>query len=162
MSRVEEKIGTKIVFLIAAIVLSGCAHMVKTDLDTYLENKEEFKGKQVILKTDLQDLSERYDMYRRKRVELTAPVTYSGSWKFWTWHIILDDGENMIRAYESEYRIYADRRAVYLLWSALREKGSVTIQGRVEKQGIELNRIYYKDYAINTNVKMDRNLYFYY
>ena len=155
------KIGAKIVLLFVAIFFSGCVHMVKTDLDTYMENKEEFKGKQVVLKTDLQDLSARYDMYRGKRVELTAPVTYSGSWNFWTWHIILDDGDNMIRAYESEYRVYADRRAVYLLWAAVREKGSVTIQGKVEKNGIELNRIFYKDYAINTNVKMDRNLYFY-
>jgi hypothetical protein len=156
---VVAKIGIKIVSLFVVIVVSGCVHMVKTDLDTYLENKEEFKEKQVVLKTDLQDLSERYDMYWRKTVELTAPVTYSGSWHFWTWHLILDDGDNMIRAYESEYRVYADHRAVYLVRAAMRENGSVTIRGKVEKNGIELNRIFYKDYAINTNLKMDRPYY---
>lgn len=156
------KISAKILFLIVAIVSSGCVHMVKTDLDTFLKNKEEFEGKQVVLETDLHDLLERYDVYRRKTVELTAPVAYFGSWRFWTWHIILDDGDNVIRAYESEYRIYPDRRAVFLLRTAEREKGSITIQGKVERNGIELNRIYYKDFAVNTNIKMYRNYYLYY
>ena len=162
MSRVIGKVGAKVVFLIIAIVISGCVNMVKTNLDTYLTNKEEFRGKQVILETDLRDLLERYDVYRGKTVELTAPFTYFGSWHFWTWHIILDDGDNMIRAYESEYRIYPDRRAVFLLKAAEREKGSVTIQGKVERKGIELNRIYYKDFAVNSNIKMDRDYLLYY
>ena len=162
MNKVIAKIKVKILFLIFAVVASGCVRMAKTDLDTYLKNKEIFEGKQVVLETDLQDLLERYDMYRRKTVELTAPVAYFGSWRFWTWHIILGDGDNMIRAYESEYRIYPDRRAVFLLRAAVRDKGSVTIQGKVETNGIELNRIYYKDFAVNTNIKMHRNYLLYY
>ena len=156
------KIGLKIVFLFAAIVISSCVHMVKTDLDTYLKNKEEFEGKQVVFQTDLQDLLKRYDMYRRKEVELTLPVTYFGSRNFWTWHIILDDGDNMIRAYESEYRIYPDRYAVYLLRAAMRENGSVTIRGKLEKNGIELNRLFYRDYVVNTNIKTGKNYLLYY
>jgi hypothetical protein len=148
--------------LIVAVVAGGCVHMVKTDLDTYLTNKGEFRGKQVVLETDLQDLLERYDIYRGKTVELTAPVSYCGSWHFWTWHIILEEGDTMIRAYESEYRIYPDRRAVFLMRAAGREKGSVTIQGKVERNGIELNRIYYKDLAVNTNIKMDSDYFLYY
>ncbi len=151
----------KVVLLIIAIVVSGCVHMVKTDMDTYLKNQEEFEGKQVVFTTDLQDLFARYDMYRGKEIELTAPVTYFGSWHFRTWYLILDDGGNEIRAYESEYRIYPDRYAVYLMRAAMRENGRVTVRGKLERKGIELNRLFYKDYAVNTNLKTDRN-YFYY
>jgi hypothetical protein len=152
----------KVVLLIIAIVVSGCVHMVKTDMDTYLKNQEEFEGKQVVFTTDLQDLFARYDMYRGKEIELTAPVTYFGSWHFRTWYLILEDGENEIRAYESEYRIYPDRYAVYLMRAAMRENGSVTVRGKLERKGIELNRIFYKDYAVNTNLKTDRNYISYY
>ena len=158
-SNIEHPI--KFILLIIAIVVSGCVHMVKTDMDTYLKNQEEFEGKQVVFTTDLQDLFERYDVYRGKEIELTAPVTYFGNWHFRTWYLILDDGVNEIRAYESEYRIYPDRYAVYLMRAAMRENGSVTVRGRLERKGIELNRLFYKDYAVNTNLKSNRN-YFYY
>jgi hypothetical protein len=145
-----------------AVVVSGCVHTVETDLDTYLKNKEEFEGKQVIFKTDLQDLSQRYEMYRGKVIELTSPVTYFGNWNFWTWYLILDDGENNIRAYESGYRLYPDRYAINLLQTAKKDEGDVTIQGKLEKNGIELNRIYYKDFAVNTNLKTRKKFWLYY
>ncbi|MBN1364532.1 MAG: hypothetical protein JW976_06985 [Syntrophaceae bacterium] len=143
----------KFSFTMAAFILSGCTHMIMTDMDTYLQNQANFKGKQVVFVTDLKDLLKRYDMYHGKEVELTAPVSYFGDRKFWTWHLMLDDGDNKIRAYEREYRLYPDRYALYLLRVARSEKGNVTIRGKLEKNGIELNRLFYKNLAVNTNIK---------
>ena len=149
----------QLIFVIAAFIFSGCTPMIKADLDTYLENQETFKGKPVVFKTDLQDLFERYDQYRGKEIELTSSVSYFGSRNFWTWHLILDNGINKIRAYESEYRLYPDRYALFLLRVARSEKGNVTIRGKLERNGIELNRLFYKDFAVNTNIKANRIYY---
>ena len=147
---------------VALVVGPGCRHMVKTDMDTYLNNQEAFMGKQVVFTTDLKDLMERYEIYRGKEVELTAPFTYFGYWHYWTWHIILESGDNTIRAYESEYRNYPDRYALYLLQVARSEKGSVTVRGKLERNGIELTRLFYKHFAVNTNIRSNRNYFFYY
>ena len=57
-------------FLIALFVLAGCRHLVRTDIDTYLENRQEYKRKRVVLTTDLEDLLNRYELYQNKVVEL--------------------------------------------------------------------------------------------
>ena len=156
--------STKMVFAltVALVIGLGCRHMVKTDMDTYLHNQAAFKGKHVVFTTDLKDLMERYDIYRGKEVELTAPFSYFGHWNFWTWHLILESGDNTIRAYESEYRNYPDRYALFLLRVARNEKGSVTVRGKLERNGIELTRLFYKDFAVNTNFRSNRNYSVYY
>jgi hypothetical protein len=156
--------ATKVVLVLTVVLVIGlgCRHMVKTDMDTYLSNQEAFKGKQVVFTTDLKDLNERYEIYRGKEVEVTAPFSYFGKWQFWTWYLVLESGGNTIRAYESEYRNYADRYALFLLRVARNEKGSVTVRGKLERNGIELNRLFYKDFAVNTNFRSNRNYSVYY
>ena len=150
---------TKVALLLALVLTTGpaCRHMVKTDMDTYLNNREAFKGKEIVFTTDLEDLKERYDIYLGKEVELTAPFSYSGRWNFWTWHLILESGGRSIRAYESEYRNYADRYALFLLRVARNEKGSVTVRGKLERTGIELSRLSYKNCTVNTNDRSNSN-----
>ena len=149
--------STKVLFLLTVVLVTGlsCRHMVKTDMDTYLSNQEAFEGKQVVFTTDLEDLMERYEIYYGKEVEVTA--SYFGKWQFWTWYLILESGGNTIRAYESEYRNYADRYALYLLLVARSEKGSVTVRGKLERNGIELSRLFYKDLVVNTNYRSNSN-----
>jgi hypothetical protein len=156
--------STKVVLVltVALLIGLGCRHMVKTDIDTYLHNQEQFKGKHVVFTTDLEDLMERYEIYRGKEVELTAPFSYFGYWHFWTWHLILESGNNKIRAYESEYRNYPDRYALFLLRIARSEKGSVTVRGKLERNGIELTRLFYKNYVVNTNFRSNSNYFVYY
>ena len=146
-----------LILTVALVAGLGCRHMVKTDIDTYLSNQEAFKGKQVVFTTDLKDLNERYEIYRGKEVEVTAPFSYFGKWQFWTWYLVLESGGNTIRAYESEYRNYADRYALFLLRVARNEKGSVTVRGKLERNGIELTRLFYKNFAVNTNYRSNSN-----
>ena len=151
--------STKLVAVLTVAFFTGlgCSHMVKTDMATYLSNQEAFKGKQVVFTTDLKDLVERYEIYRGKEVELTAPFSYFGRWNFWTWYLFLESGGKTIRAYESEYRNYSDRYALLLMRVARNEKGSVTVRGKVERDGIELTRLSYKNFTVNTNYKSNSN-----
>jgi len=45
---------------------------------------------------------------------------------------------------------------------ARNEKGSVTVRGKLERNGIELTRLFYKDFAVNTNFRSNRNYSVYY
>ena len=150
---------TKVSLLLALVLVTGpaCRHMVKTDMDTYLNNREAFKGKEVVFTTDLEDLMERFEIYYGKEVEVTAPFSYFGKWHYWTWYLILESGGRSIRAYESEYRNYADRYALFLLRVASSEKGSVTVRGKLEGNGIELSRLFYKNFTVNTNDRSNSN-----
>lgn len=138
----------------------ACAPLVKTDMDTYLQNTDDYEGKRVMFAAKLEDLLQRYERYRGKKVEVTAPVLSYRPRNFWTWNFILGENGNELRAYETEYRIHPDRFAAYLVKFAMREGGEVTIQGRVENSGIELDQIIYKDISINTNYEIHRNHFF--
>jgi len=147
--------GRRVVLVLTLVwgISLGCQHMVKTDMDTYLNNQEAFRGKRVVFTTDVKDLIERYEIYRGREVELTAPFSYFGYWHFWTWYLMLESQGAAIRAYESEYRNYPDRYALSLLRVASSEKGRVTVRGKLERNGIELKRLFYKNFTVNTNIK---------
>ena len=145
---------------IALVVMVGCTPMVKIDIDTYLQNPGNYKNMDVVFTADLDDLLERYELYRGKEVEVTAPATSFGNWKFWTWYLILEKNGNKVRAYESEYRIYPDLYALDLMKVARSEKGEVTVRGTLCRDGIELDRLAYKDFSINTNLKTYRPYFF--
>ncbi len=86
---------------------SGCMQIVKTDMDTYLENKKPFKRKHVVFSTSIEDITERYDLYHGKEIELSAPVSYFGRDDFETWYITLEENDRTIRAYEDNFtRLY--------------------------------------------------------
>ncbi len=135
--------------------------VIKTDIDTYLQNQAEYMGKRIVFKTDLEDVFKRYAMYQGKEVELTAPLAYFGDRRFWTWHLILEKDGKKIRCYETKYRLYSGRNALYLLSQARSEGGEVTVRGILMKDGIELNRLMYKHYVVNTNIKPHRTRYGY-
>jgi hypothetical protein len=138
-------------FLFFAFLVTGCTHMIKTDMDTYLKNQEEYKRKKIVFTTDLEDLVERYALYQGREVELTAPITYLGKEDFSTWYIILERDEKQIRAYEDNYRNYINRDALQLLTWAKSEGGEVTVRGKLKEMGIELTKLTYNEYVVHTN-----------
>jgi hypothetical protein len=74
-----------------------------------------------------------------------------GSSGFWTWYVLLEkDGENL-RCYEYKYRIWPDPLAVDLALSARTQKGAVTARGELLGDGLELNRLQYNGYDVDTN-----------
>lgn len=142
----------KKLFLIATVIISfGCRHMVKTDMENYLQNKDAFKGKSVVFTTELEDILQRYETFQDRVVELSAPVAYFGKEGFDTFYLTLEKNGKQIRAYEENYYRYVNRDALQLLIWAKSEGGEVTVRGKLKDDGIELNQLVYNDYLINTN-----------
>jgi hypothetical protein len=135
--------------------------MVRTDLDTYLENRQEYKRKRVVFTTDLEDILNRYELYQDKEVELSAPVSYFGKEGFSSFYLTLEKDGKQIRAYEDNYRRYVNRDALQLLIWARSEGGEVTVRGKMKEDGIELLQLAYNDYVIDTNVRPYRYGHYY-
>jgi len=152
--------GLGIVSVIVLVVIVGCAPMIKIDIDTYLQNPDHYRKMDVVFTTDLEDLLERYELYKGKEIEITAPATSFGNWKFWTWYLMLEKNGKKVRAYESEYRIYPDLYALDLMKVVRSEGGEVTVRGKLNRDGIELDRLAYKNFSINTNIKSYRPYFF--
>ena len=135
------------------IALFACKPLVRVDMDSYMHNKEYYEGKRVVFTTDLENVVSKYKVYQGKEVEISAPVTYFGRNNFRTWYLVLEKEGKKIRCYEDEYRIYSGRDALFLIRRAKREGKEVTVRGRLTRDGIELNRLTYKEYCVNTNSK---------
>jgi hypothetical protein len=140
-------------FALWLFVCCGCMHkeIVKVDLDTYLKNQEQYKNKEVIITTTLKDVIEKYDLYKGKTIELSAPITYYGRSSFWTWYITLQKDGFKLRCYEDHYRLYPDTRAVDAALSARTRGDAVTVIGKLYKDGLEMDRLMYDGYDIDTN-----------
>lgn len=137
--------------LIAACISIGCIHMVKTDMDNYLQNKDAFRGKSVVFTTELEDVLKRCEIFKDREVELSAPVAYFGKEGFDTFYLTLEKNGKQIRAYEEHYYRYVNADALQLLLWAKSEGGEVTVRGKLKDDGIELNQLGYKEYLVNTN-----------
>jgi hypothetical protein len=130
--------------------------IVNVDLDTYLKNQqqyqgEQFKDKEVVIAATLKDVNERYDLYRGKNIELSAPVIYYGKSLFWTWYITLEKDGFKLRCYEDHYRLYPDRLAVDAALKARKSGDEVTVRGKLYSDGLEMERLIYNGYNIDTN-----------
>jgi hypothetical protein len=149
-----KKLTTALVLTLVAFL--GCAPTVKTTMDSYLKNQKYYQGKNIIFTTELDDLFERFELYKHNEVELTAPLTYFGKRKFWTWYLFLEKDGNKIRCYEARYRVYPGHDAVNLLLQARYDGGEVTVRGWLYHDGIELNRLMYKNSVVRTNYRPPR------
>lgn len=140
------------------LIMGGCApkEIVRVDLDTYLTNQqlyqgEEYKNKRVVIATTLKDLNERYEAYRGKIIEVSAPVTYYGKSLFWTWYITVQKDGHKLRCYEDRYRLYPDPLAVNAVLTARTRGDEVTVRGTLYRDGLEMERLIYNGYNIDTN-----------
>ena len=138
-------------FLITVFISIGCRHMVKTDMDNYLQNKDAFKGKRVVFTTELDDMLDRDETFQDRDVELSAPVAYFGKEGFDTFYLTLEKNGRQIRAYEEHYYRYVNVEALQLVMWAKSEGGELTVRGKLKDDGIELNQLAYKEYLVNTN-----------
>ena len=150
MSR-KTLIVLSILIIVVLSPLVGCIQMIKTDLDTYMQNQKPFRRKHVIFTTTLEDLLTRYELYQGKEVELSAPVSYFGKEDFQTWYLTLERDGKQLRAYEDSYRNYLDIYTLNLVIWVKSEGGDVTVRGKLKKEGIELNQLAYKEYSIDTD-----------
>ena len=130
----------KCIVLCAVILFSGCAvkEQLRVDIDKFTKDQASYIDKDVVITATLEDVVSRYDLYRGKKIELSAPFRYFGSDKFWTWYVMLRKGENTLRCYTNHYRLRTANEAVSLLKRAKRKKESITVLGVLNNDGIDI------------------------
>ena len=130
----------KCIFLCAIILFSGCTvkEQVRVDIDKFTKDQASYIDEDVVITATLEDVVSRYDLYRGKKIELSAPFSYFGSEKFWTWYILLQKDENTLRCYTNHYRLRTAKEAVSLLMRAERGKKSITVLGVLNNDGIDI------------------------
>ena len=133
------------IFLIAFILFSGCTvkEQVRVDIDKFIKDQASYIDKDVVITATLEDVVSRYDLYRGKKVELSAPFSYSGTQGFWTWYILLQKGENTLHCYTHYYRIKPTSEATHLLRRAESKKEPIKILGFLYRDGLDIKEIYY-------------------
>jgi hypothetical protein len=135
----------KCIFLSAMILFSGCAskEQVRVDIDKFILDQASYINKDVTITATLEDIVSRYHLYLGKQIEVSAPFTYYGSEKFWTWYIRLEKGANMLRCYTHYYRIKPENRATNLLLMAKNKKEPITVIGDLHGDGLDIKEFSY-------------------
>ena len=131
----------------------GCSPYVRVDQKDIGENGEKYKGKHIIIMTDIADLYENDTKYTGKKIELKGYVEYRRTKGVYYWNFILkDDNGRSVVCYERHYKPRPWLRPVYAIMEAERVNDIITIVGRC-KQGmkIELDWIEYDDETIDTD-----------
>ena len=148
----------KCIFLIAFILISGCTvkEQVRVDIDKFIKDQASYIDEDVVITATLEDVVSRYDLYRGKKIELSAPFSYFGSEKFWTWYIMLQKGENTLRCYTNQYRLRTANEAVNLLMRAERKKESITVLGVLNNDGIDIEMFSYDGIFVRPDVFYQR------
>ncbi len=143
------------ILIIPAVLSGGCAvkERVRTSLDSYLQNPEQYEKKEVVLTASVEDILSRNERYRGRYVEITAPFEYFGSRSYWTWYIMLNDNGLRLRCYTHYYRIRPGWDAELLLYWARSEQEPVTVNGILYKDGLDIREIIYRDQIARPNVK---------
>ena len=130
----------KCFFLIAFILSSGCTvkEQVRVDIDKFIKDQASYIDEDVVITATLEDVVSRYDLYRGKKIELSAPFSYFGSDKFWTWYVMLRKDKNTLRCYTNHYKLRTANEAISLLKRAKRKKESITVLGVLNNDGIDI------------------------
>jgi hypothetical protein len=137
----------KYIFLCSVILFSGCTvrEQVRVDIDKFIRNQASYIDEDVVITATLEDVVSRYDLYRGKKIELSAPFSYFGSKGFWTWYIMLQKEENTLRCYTHHYRVRIANEARNLLMRAQNKKEPIKILGVLYGEGLQIEVISYDD-----------------
>lgn len=135
----------KCILLCTVILSSGCtgSGRVRVDINEFIKDQASYIDKDVVITATLKDVVSRYDLYRGKNVEISAPFSYFGTQGFWTWHILLQDDESTLHCYTHYYRIQPSTAAIDLLKRAQRKKDAITIIGLISRDGLDIEEIFY-------------------
>ena len=151
----------KCIFLCVIILFSGCTikKQVRVDLDSFMKDQASYIDEDVIITATVEDVVSRYDLYKGKKIELSAPFSYFGNRGFWTWYIMLQQGETTLRCYTHYYRLRPASDAVNLLKRAESKKASIKITGFLYTDGLDIKEIYHDGISVRPNVFTRRGYY---
>ena len=150
----------KCIFLIAFILISGCTvkEQVRVDIDKFIKDQASYVDDDVIITATLEDIVLRYDLYSGKKIELTAPFSYYGIGKFWTWSVMLQKGGNTLRCYTHYYKSKPSIDAINLLRMARSKNEPITILGVLNKEGIDIEEFSYNGASVRTDMTISNSM----
>jgi len=152
----------KCIFLCAVILFSGCTvkEQVRVDIDKFTRDQASYIDEDVIITATLEDVVSRYHLYRGKKIELSAPFTYFGIGKFWTWSVMLQKGGNTLRCYTHYYKSKPSNDAINLLRMAGSKNEPITILGVLNKDGIDIEKFSYNGASVRTDMPISSSMNF--
>jgi hypothetical protein len=142
----------------AAFVSCSPLQRVRVGLDAVMSDPAAYEGYELIITTTIADVLDRYDLYRGRRIEITAPFAYYGHRAYWTWYLLLEENGQQVRCYTHHYRLAVGRDAESLLLRARDGKHPVTVNGILRKDGIDIREIWYDNQLVRPDVKPPRML----
>jgi hypothetical protein len=144
----------KCIFLCAVILFSGCTvkEQVRVDLDKFTRDQASYINEDVVITATLEDVVLRYDLYRGKKIETSAPFIYFGKGKFWPWSIMLQKDEHSLRCYSHHYKSQPSNAAINMLGMAKSKNEPITILGVLNKDGIDIEEISYNGASVRTDM----------
>jgi hypothetical protein len=150
----------KCIFLCAVILFSGCTvkEQVRIDIDKFIKDQASYIDEDVVITATLEDVVSRYDLYRGKKIELTAPFNYFGIGKFWTWSVMLQKDENTLRCYTHYYKSKPSNEAINLLRMARSKNEPITILGVLNKEGIDIEKFSYNGASVRTDMTISNSI----
>ena len=149
-----RRILIAIMGVVSCLGLCSClGPVVKTDLQSFNANPEDFEGKEVIITADLGTVVEDPEAYLYKKIELKGYVEYKESWigPYWNFTLIDEDG-NSVTCYERWYRTDIWRWPLTAVRQARNKNEQLTVVGRFQKgRTLELDWIEYDGGIMDTD-----------
>ena len=147
-----------ICFAAACIILQtpACTHrpQVRATLDELRADPEAYEGSELIITAPISDVLENPARYKDYRIEVTGGLGYYGPLAFWTWYLMVADGEgNELRCYTKYYRTSVGRDAGVVLKRASMEKKPLTVNGYLENDGLSIREIIYGGVLVKPSKK---------
>jgi len=141
--------------LAVLLPVAACSSLprVRAPLDQVLADPTAFEDSELIVTADIADVLERYPLYRERRIEVTGTVVYYGRQSFWTWYLLLTDGQRTLRCYTHHYRLSAGRDAKVMLLRALKDRKPLTVNGFLRNDGIDIREIVYEGQIVRPDYK---------
>ena len=143
-------------FLLVLVMLCcGCSHspQVRATLEDVLADPEAYEDSELIITASIRDVLENHSLYQGRRIEVTGELAYYGSRSFWTWYLMLTDGQRQLRCYTNYYRLSVGRDAEVMLLRAASERKPLTVNGILRNDGIEIREILYAGQLVRPKFK---------
>jgi len=151
----------KCIFLCSVILFSGCTikKQVRVDIDKFTKDQASYINEDIIITATLEDVVSRYDLYKGKKIELSAPFSSYGTRGFWTWYVMLQKGDNTLRCYTHYYRLRPASDAINLIKRAESKKASIKIIGFLYRDGLDIKEIYHDGISVKPDLFIHRGVY---
>ena len=151
-----------ILAMVLSILSAPCCavkEIVKTDLNSFNQDPEQYKDKRVIITTEIESILKDPTSFIKRDIEISGLVRRNPRGFEWGFSI-RDEKGNSLECYETEYRISPWLRVDQAIKRAELKKEKVTVVGKLGTGlQIELDWIEYEGDVMDTDFKPNTGFY---